>query len=189
MKRALLTAAGLVALAASIPLAFAGRSALAPSVHHSTLDDVAAAYRRAAAAPAESPSDLPLRLARISAGIESRRERSQADVLVGATLALPAGNGSVGFDAVRQLGGGRLLDQAAGEFRAAALLDDTNEAAKYDLELVLKSQARAEQSRQRRREQPGRRAGSRSVQRKAVRRPRGSREQHAAGTSAPGSGY
>ena len=110
-------------------------------------------------------------------------------MVVGATFALPAGNGSVGFDAVRQLGGSRLLDQAAGEFRAAALLDDTNEAAKYDLELLLKSQARTERTQSRRRHRSDRRSARKTSQRRAQKRERGSREEHAAGTSAAGSGY
>lgn len=188
MRRALLTAAGLAALAASIPLALAGRTALHPSLKTSPLQPVAAAYAEASASPAQAPSDLPLRLARLSAGIRSAHERAQAEVVVGAALALPAGNGSVGFDAVRQVGGGRLLDQAAGEFRAAALLDDTNEAAKYDLELLLKSlpKPQAAQRQQRRSRQ---RSGQKVERRRRVKHARGSREQHAAGTSAPGSGY
>ena len=189
MRRGLLTAAALAALAASIPLALAGRAALAGGGGRgSTLQTIAAAYRGATAAPAQSPADLPLRLARLSTRIPSARDRAQADVLVGAVLALPAGNGSVGFDAVRQLGGGRLLDQAAGAFRSAAQLDDTNEAAKYDLELLLKTQAQAQRSQQRRRARAPRSA-PRSRQRERQKRARGSREQHAAGTSAPGSGY
>jgi hypothetical protein len=184
----LLTAAGLAALAASIPLALVGRSALSPSLGGSTLQTVAAAYGKASASPVQAPSDLPLRLAKLSDRIRSARERAQAEVVIGATFALPAGNGSVGFDTVRQLGGGRLLDQAAGEFRAAALLDDTNEAAKYDLELLLKTQAKAQAS-QRQRKRSDRRPGQKSRQRTHAKHARGSREEHAAGTSAPGSGY
>ncbi|HSC51547.1 MAG TPA: hypothetical protein VLD16_14895 [Gaiellaceae bacterium] len=189
MKRLLLTAAGLAALAASIPLVLAGRSALTPSAGGSPLDTVASAYATAAAAPAQAPADLPLRLARLSGGIRSPRERAQADVLVGATFALPAGNGSVGFDVVRRLGGGRLLDQAAGAFRSAALLDAGNEAAKYDLELLLKAQT-ATPAGQRRRSGRSSNPTSQRQQQRSLRKPaRGSREEHAAGTSSPGSGY
>jgi hypothetical protein len=189
VRRALLSATALVALAASIPLALAGRAALAGSDGGSTLQTIASAYRNASAAPAQSPADLPLRLAGLSSRIASARDRAQADVLVGAVLALPAGNGSVGFDRMRQLGGGRLLDQAAGAFRSAIQLDGTNEAAKYDLELLLKSQAGAQRARERRRARAAHRAADSSRRRRREKRARGSREQHAAGTSAPGSGY
>jgi hypothetical protein len=187
VRRSLLTIAGLAALVASIPIVLAGRSALTPSVRGSTLDTVAAAYGKASAAPAQTPADLPLQLARLSGGIRSPRQRAQADVLVGATFALPAGNGSVGFDVVRQLGGGRLLDQAAGAFRAAALLDDGNEAAKFDLELLLKAQSASKTTQQRRSDRS--RSKARQQERSRRKRPRGSREQHAAGTSPGGSGY
>jgi hypothetical protein len=63
--------------------------------------------------------------------------------MVAAVFALPAGTGSIGFDRMRAIGLGRLLEQSAAELREAAVIDDRNEAAKFDLELLLKSPARS----------------------------------------------
>lgn len=154
---------------------------------------IARAYRRAAASPATSATTLtPVQLADQTRRLGSPLERAQAHVLVGAVLALPAGNGSISFDAVRQLGGGRLLDQAAEEFRAAAILDDGNAAAKYDLELLLKRAAmtrasRRNDSRQRSTKQQGKqRQRSRRHRRKST---RASLKRHAGAIYSNGSGY
>ena len=220
MRRHLLTAAaGLTALAAAILLALLGRAVLATpaAVEHTGRTGAAPteraaarllaadraerpfaifrAYRRAAAAPAIAlSSNTPLRLAALAKRLGTARERSQAHVIVGATFALPAGNGSIGFDAVREAGGGRLLDQALGEFLAAARLDDRNEAAKYDLELLLKAEARKRaasrrqtSSRHRTGEQKHR--GRRPERRRRQTRARVPREQRAAGSSGAGGGY
>lgn len=105
---------------------------------------IAQAYRHAAASPAVSDTaSTALRLAQLARRVSSPVERSQAHVMVGAVFALPAGNGGIGFDAVRRLGGGAALEQSAQEFRAAIVSDDRNEAAKYDLELLLKDEARS----------------------------------------------
>lgn len=159
MKRqviALVVGAGLLGLA--IPVALLGRSALsAPNESGSTFDRaanwivgtassepffrVARAYRKAYAASAGSAdSGAPVRLAALARGIRSPRERSQAHVMVGAVFSLPAGNGSMSFARMRLIGGSRLIAQAVEELRRAVVLDDDNEAAKYDLELVLSSQ-------------------------------------------------
>src|SRR5262249_23366072 len=79
-------------------------------------------------------------VAALARGIRSASERSQAHVMVGALFSLPAGDGSITFARMRLLGGNRLLTQATEEFRRAVVLDDRNEAAKFDLELVLSSQ-------------------------------------------------
>jgi hypothetical protein len=101
-------------------------------------------YRHAASAPNPlTDSATPVRLATLARQVAPRTERSQAHVMVGAAFALPSGNGSISFERMRELGGARLLGQAVGEFREAAIIDDRNEAAKYNLELVLKSQAGA----------------------------------------------
>lgn len=108
------------------------------------LAQIARTYSRAAASPAVSDTtSTALRLAELARRVSSPVERSQAHVMVGAVFALPAGNGAIGFDAVRRLGGGAALSQAAQEFRAAIRSDDRNEAAKYDLELLLKDAARS----------------------------------------------
>lgn len=108
------------------------------------LPEIARAYRRAAAAPAVSDtSATALRLAELAQHLGSAAARSQAHVLAGAVFALPAGNGGLAFAAVRRLGGAASLSQAAQEFRAAIAADGRNEAAKYDLELLLKDAARS----------------------------------------------
>ncbi len=99
-------------------------------------------YRHAISAPTPvMASPTPILLATLAREIGPRSERSQAHLMVGAIFALPSGTGAMSFARMREIGGGRLLGQAAGELREAALLDDRNEAAKYDLELLLKSQA------------------------------------------------
>lgn len=108
------------------------------------LSEIARAYRRAAASPALSDtSATALRLEELARHVRSPGGRSQAQVIAGAAFALPAGTGRLDFDAVRRLGGASSLDQAAQEFRVAIAGDDRNEAAKYDLELLLKAEARS----------------------------------------------
>jgi hypothetical protein len=102
---------------------------------------VVRAYRKAMTDTSEPlDSGTPVRLAALARGIRSASERAQAHVMVGAVFALPAGNGSMSFARMRLIGGSRLLAQAVQEFRRAVSLDDRNEAAKYDLELVLSSE-------------------------------------------------
>ena len=109
--------------------------------------------------------------------------------MVGAVFALPAGNGTVSFDLLRQLGGARLLEQAAAEFRTATRIDDQNEAAKYDLELLLKREAIARGS-----AANGRPDGQRPNERRARRQRRNADtrrrvEEHSAGIYSTGRGY
>ena len=152
--------------------------------------EVVQGYRRAAAAPAVGAASMaPVRLAQLAERIGNADERAQAHVMVGAVFALPAGNGTVSFDLVRQLGGGRLLEEAAAEFRAAARIDDENEPAKYDLELLLKRDAIARRSRS-----EGRPAGQRPNTRQARQQRRNAStrrrvEEHSAGIYSTGRGY
>ena len=226
-RRLVVAAAGVVALALSIPIALLGRAVLstpttvaqrdvrwpsdvrvsrAPTLPERAaatllgvdqpegLLTIARAYRHAAALPAFATASLtPVRLAQATESLDSAQERAQAHVLVGAILALPAGNGSMSFDALRRLGGGRLLDQAAAEFRAAASLDDRDEAAKYDLELLLKSETasrasrRPTSSRSSSRKQPASRRQVRKRRRSKASQTR--RRERTAGIYGTGSGY
>jgi hypothetical protein len=151
---------------------------------------VVQAYRRAEATPAVGAASMaPVRLAQLARRLGNADERSQAHVMVGAVFALPAGNGTVGFDLLRQLGGARLLEQAAAEFRAAARIDDQNEAAKYDLELLLKRDAI-----KRRSAANSRPAGQRPNARQARQQRRNAStrrrvEEHSAGIYSTGRGY
>jgi len=105
---------------------------------------IAREYREAATEPdAVVSSDMPLRLARLARRVGPVSERSQAHLMVAAVFALAAGNGSMRFERLRDLGRGGLLGEAIGQLRESALLDERNDAAKYDLELILKERASA----------------------------------------------
>jgi hypothetical protein len=115
---------------------------------------IVAAYREATANPVLAVEPVnPVRLSKLIAALHSDDERAQAHVMVGAIFARPAGNGSVGVDAARRAGLGLLIDQAVEEFRAAVRVDEDNENAKYDLELLLKQQAISRAERQSNEEQ------------------------------------
>lgn len=211
MRRSLLAvAAGVTAIALAVPLVLLGRAVLAtPDRSASTgafdraadwllgvADDDAffalvRAYRRAVADPGSSvDSATPIKLATLARGIGPRTERAQAHLMVGAIFALPAGNGSLSFGRMRQFGGGPLLDQAAQEFREAALLDDRSEAAKYDLELVLRSQTPAFQALSKRRlSAPERPNGRNNKQGQDTKHPRTKRRLKQGGVYGSGSGY
>ena len=150
------------------------------------------AYRQAVSAPiGTSDSANPVRLAALARQVGPDSERSQAHLMVGVVFALPAGGGSISFDRMRAMrGGGALLEQAAAEVREAAVIDERNEAAKYDLELLLKSQDRSLRARTSGRGtqqlQPSshnKRAGN------DVRRPRTRRRIRGGGVYGSGSGY
>jgi len=147
------------------------------------LFEIVRTYRRAAAAPAVSNTPAKaLRLAELARSAGSPAERSRAHVIAGAVYVLPAGNGGLSFDAVRRLGGGAALRQAAQEFRAAIADDGRNEAAKYDLELLLKDVARsraaqhrhAKSTKQRRRQRRRTPPKKRSTRRATAKQRRGS---------------
>jgi hypothetical protein len=154
---------------------------------------IVAEYRRATSDPVFAVEPInPVRLSKLIEALRSDGERAQAHVLVGAIFARPAGNGEVGFDAVRRAGLGLLLDQAVEEFRSAARIDDRNENAKYDLELLLKQQAMSRAKRQSTREQRAKEqqpAKQRAKRRKPGPRDRSSEVELHAGIYEVGSGY
>ena len=220
MRRPLLTlTAGVAALGLAIPLALLGRAVLAAPSRADVVRAVGARggrsvfdraadgmlgigmdepffalvreYRRAVSAPETlGVSTAPVRLAGLAGKVGPREERSQAHVMVGALFSLPAGDGSMSFGRMRQIGGGRLLDQATAEFREAAVLDDRNEAAKYDLELVLRSQNPAFAALSGRRQTPTNRPPGRSRhQGRDVKHPRSHRRLRQGGTYGTGRGY
>lgn len=161
MRRPLLALAlGACALGLSIPLALLGRAVLAApdraagggvfdrvtdsmlGIRRDTaFEQVVHAYRRARAMSDAAPeAGAPVHLSSLARRVTPRLERAQTHVMIGALFSLPAGDGSITFGRLRQMEGGRVLSQAAAEFRQAVSLDGSNEAAKYDLELVLASQ-------------------------------------------------
>ncbi len=206
--------AGVAALALAVPLTLLGRAVLAtpdrdvPGRASTGTFDRAAdwllgvrnddaffklvhEYRRAIADHSSSvDSATPVRLATLTRRIGPGSERAQAHLMVGAVFALPAGNGSMSFGRLRQIGGGRLLDQATQEFREAAQLDERSEAAKYDLELVLRSQTPSFQALSKRREAaPQRPSGRNNKQGQDAKHPRTKRRLKQGGVYGSGSGY
>ena len=149
-------------------------------------------YRHVAATPIVTMNAAaPVQLARLARQVGPTTERSQAHLMVGAVFALPAGNGSMTFSRLQELGGGRLLAQAVGEVHEAALLDENNEAATYDLELMLKSQAAsaARQKHERETTKTNRPNSRRKNQGQGQKHPPTRRKLREGGAGGTGSGY
>jgi hypothetical protein len=201
---------GVAAIALAVPLVLLGRAVLAtPDRAASTgafdraadwllgvrNDDaffkLVRTYRRAISDPNSLvDSSTPVKLATLARRIAPRTERVQAHLMIGAIFALPAGNGSMSFGRMRQFGGGPQLDQATEEFREAAMLDERNEAAKYDLELILRSQTPAFQALSKRRlSAPERPNGRNTKQGQDTKHPRTKRRLKQGGVYGSGSGY
>jgi hypothetical protein len=152
---------------------------------------VAREYQNATSDPAAPVAEgTPVRLAALARTIGPASERSQAHVMVGAIFSLPAGDGSMSFARMRLIGGNRLLAQAVAELRRAVDLDDRNEAAKYDLELVLSSQTPEFAALSKRRLSAPNRPNTRSQhQGQDARHSRTRRRLKQGGSFSPGSGY
>ena len=148
-------------------------------------------YRAAASAESTfTDSATPVRLAALARKVGPTTEQAQAHLMVGTIFALPAGNGSMSFGRLRLMGGARLLRQAEEEFREAARLDERSEAAKYDLELVLKSQTAAFSALSGRRQTPtSRLPGRNRHQGQDTKHPRTKRRLRQGGVYGAGSGY
>jgi hypothetical protein len=220
MKRPLLlTAAGVAALVLAIAFALLGRAVLAApdrveaaraggtQEERSPFDraadwllgvgdpdpffELVRTYRRAVADTSITiDSSTPVRLGTLARRVGPRTEQAQAHVMVGTVFALPAGNGSMSFTRLKQIGGGRLLNQATQEFRAAALLDERNEAAKYDLELALTAQNPAFSALSGRRQTPTQRPPGRNRhQGQDAKHPRTKKRLKQGGVYGSGSGY
>ena len=71
-----------------------------------------------------------LQIAGLLARLHDPRERSQAATMLGTLILLYSSNG-------KAIGGGQLLQQALANYQSAIRSDSTNDAAKYDLELLL----------------------------------------------------
>jgi hypothetical protein len=153
--------------------------------------ELAAQYRHAVSATGSAVTPgTAVRLAALARRVQTRGEQSQAHVMVGSVFALPAGTGSISFGRLRQFGGGRLLAQAEQEFREAALLDDRNDAAKYDLELILASRSAPFSALSKRRQTPADRPFSvKRHQGRDAKHARTHRRLRQGGVKARGSGY
>ena len=99
-------------------------------------------YRDATALPvvAGQPTG-PIRIAHLIPTLHTDQERAQALVMASTLLAMAAGDGLGVAQIGRDAGSKALLLQALGGFRAAVASDDRNEAAKFDLELLLRQAA------------------------------------------------
>jgi hypothetical protein len=96
--------------------------------------DIAAELRRRQAAIVKLEHAIPR--------LGNPGERSQAEVMLGAVVALAAGNGEGTLGNGQGIGGDLLLARALQSFRDAVRADSTNENAKFDLELLLAHQVR-----------------------------------------------
>jgi hypothetical protein len=82
-----------------------------------------------------------LRIAGLLADLHDPRERSQAATMLGTLILLYSANG-------RAAGGPQLVQQAVGDFQDAVRSDPRNDAAKYDLELLLRLHAASQRQHQ-----------------------------------------
>lgn len=150
-------------------------------------DEIVAIYRDAVALPAAAGDPRgPVGISRLIPRLRSPSEQAQALVMAGTLLAYSAG---AGFGAVlparEQAPTATVLAQAREDFRAAIRSDPGNEAAKYDLEFLLRQQAA--QSEQKTPARKRKKAPATQDRRKKTARANG-QELHA-GIYATGSGY
>ena len=101
--------------------------------------EVVRIYRNATALPvvAGQPTG-PIRIAHLVPKLHTDEERAQALVMASTLLAMAAGDGLGVPEIGRDPGSKALLRQSVGGFQTAVQLDDRNEAAKFDLELLLR---------------------------------------------------
>lgn len=151
-------------------------------------DQIVAIYRNAIALQAAAGDPRgPVRITRLIPKLHSPQERAQALTMAGTLLAYSAGAGfGVILPRSDQAATASVLGEALQDFRAAVAADPANEAAKYDLELLLRQQrAQAPPPRhaQKRRPKP-------QAQQDRRRQPRpGNTAEHHAGIYESGSGY
>jgi hypothetical protein len=159
---------------------------------HSSFTRVVHLFRAATVAPRHqvvptmAPVDAETAIAKLTPGLRSPKERSEAQTMLGILLAFAAGNGDGTLGAGQGTGGNLLLEQSRNEFQDAVRTDPGNEDAKVDLELLLQDAARTpKQSHSKKR-------GSRSKQRRSIVPPNRAKKRAdvpQASYSKPGSGY
>ena len=105
-------------------------------------NEIVGIYRNAIALPAAAGDPRgPVQITRLIPRLRSPEERAQALVMAGTLLAYSAGAGfGVVLPRQDQAPTAIVLGQAREDFRAAVRSDPGNEAAKYDLELLLRQQ-------------------------------------------------
>ena len=151
-------------------------------------NEIVAVYRDATALQAAAGDPRgPVRISRLIPKLRSPAERAQALVMAGTLLAYSAGAGfGVVLPRQDQAPTAVVLDQARADFRAAVLTDPGNEAAKYDLELLLRQQKA--QSRHQRPHPPKRKKTPTKQDKRRKTTPANGQEHHA-GIYQTGSGY
>lgn len=149
--------------------------------------EIVGIYRAAIEFPAAAGDPRgPVRISRLIPKLRSPEERAQALAMAGTLLAYSAGAGfGVILPRRNQAPTATVLDQAREDFRAAVNSDSGNEAAKYDLELLLrqqKAQAPQRPSAHKRKKTP-------TTQNKRKKTARTNGQEHHAGIYQTGSGY
>jgi hypothetical protein len=149
--------------------------------------EIVGIYRDAIALPAAAGDPRgPVGISRLIPRLRSPEERAQALVMAGTLLAYSAGSG---FGAVlpgrEQAPTATVLAQAREDFRDAIRGDPGNEAAKYDLEFLLRQQQA--QSKQKPPARKRKKAPTTQDRRKKTAPANG--QEHHAGIYATGSGY
>jgi hypothetical protein len=128
----------------------------------------------------------PIRISRLIEKLHSPAERAQALTMAGTLLAYSAGAGfGVVLPRSDQAPTATVLTQALEDFRAAVRSDPSNEAAKYDLELLLRQHQQQSPSRppaRKRKKQP-------TAQDNRRKKAPANGQEHHAGIYATGSGY
>lgn len=150
-------------------------------------DEIAGIYRDAIAFPAtEGDPRGPVRISRLIPKVRAPEERAAALTIAGTLLAYSAGAGfGVMLPTRSQAQTQTVLEQARADFRAAVRNDPQNEAAKYDLELLLRQQKA--QSPQR--PQDKKRKKTTTTQDKRRKTAPANGQEHHAGIYQTGSGY
>ncbi len=152
--------------------------------------EVVRIYRNATALPVVAGQPMgPIRIARLIPTLHTDRERAQALVMASTLLAMAAGDGLGVAEIGRDPGSKALLRQAVGGFQTAVQLDDRNEAAKFDLELLLRQAGAGQSSASPRRKTTSSKKPKATQKKRQQKRQEGHSEVSHASVYATGSGY
>lgn len=144
-------------------------------------------YRAAVALPAAAGDPRgPVKITRLIPRLRSPEERSEALTIAGTLLAYSAGSGfGTILPGQLQASTATVLRQAREDYKNAVRTDPQSEAAKYDLELLLRQQQMQSQQRPR----PHKRKKTPTVQDTRRKSAPANGQEHHAGIYATGTGY
>jgi hypothetical protein len=150
--------------------------------------EIVGIYSDAISFPAsEGDPNGPVRIGRLIPRLRSPEERSEAQTMAGTLLAYSAGAGfGVALPGRLQASTEIVLGQARADYRAAIRSDPLDEAAKYDLELLLRQHTSQSPKRPRDRNRKRKTPAAQDRRRKTA--PTNGQELHA-GIYATGNGY